>query len=230
MLTVLYGNDYEGLRARLGALGAGARSVEYINPDTYDQAKITQLAAGTDLFGGQETLVLSGLLMDSEIAGELAGLYQAMQTSQNHFFIIEEKLLKKDQKPFEEVGAMIEQFALSKNTKKDDFNVFALSDALGARDKKQLWIRYQQALRANKTPEEIHGILWWQVKNMKLVALEKSNPGLHPFVFGKTQRAVEKYSDQELAQLEQQLVRSFHDTRRGLANLGRETEKLILSL
>src|SRR3989344_8188381 len=58
-----------------------------------------------------------------------------------------------------------------------DFNIFALTDAIGARKKRDAWVLYQKALAAGMAPEEIFFKLVWQAKTM--------------LVAGKTASAIE---------------------------------------
>lgn len=229
MLTILVGTDYEKLRGRLTAI-VGDRATQQFTPETFDQSTIAQLAAGGDLFQEEQVIVLKDTLTDTSCKQFIHDRLDLIVSSTNQFIITEEKLLKKDQKPYTKLDVTIETFDLPKKGKNEGFNIFAISDQLGARDKKRLWITYQQAIRENTTPEEIHGIMWWQVKNMLAVMKQGSNPGLHPFVFGKTERAIKKYKKEELIQLGHRLIESFHMARRGQADLGREVEKIVLTL
>src|SRR3989344_9363077 len=60
---------------------------------------------------------------------------------------------------------------------RSDFNIFALTDAIGARKKRDAWVLYQKALAAGMAPEEIFFKLVWQAKTM--------------LVAGKTASAIE---------------------------------------
>src|SRR3989344_8757951 len=55
-----------------------------------------------------------------------------------------------------------------------EFNIFALTDAFGARNKKDAWIIYQKALLAGLSAEEIFFKIIWQVKSMLIASRTKS--------------------------------------------------------
>lgn len=98
-------------------------------------------------------------------------------------------------------------------SKKTEFNLFDLADALAARDRGESWLVYQQALRAGVTPEEIYwrAVVW---KTKKLLQLGSK-----------------KYSNLELRQLSSRLVRMWHDTKREVGrDFGLELERLLLTL
>src|SRR5690606_36911869 len=47
-----------------------------------------------------------------------------------------------------------------------DFNIFTITDAVGARDKRRAWVLYMQALAAGFSAEEVFFKIVWQVKSM----------------------------------------------------------------
>ena len=107
--------------------------------------------------------------------------------------------------------------------------MFSLTDALGNRDKKKLWTLYQKAIRTNAVPEELHGILFWQVKTMLLVS-QKETKDLKPFAVSKAKKFIQNYSEEELQKLARNLVELYHDTRRGFVEFPIALEQFILSI
>ena len=71
---------------------------------------------------------------------------------------------------------------------------------MGKRDKKGAWAEYQKVLKEGLVPEEIHGILFWQIKTMLLASSSKSSveADLNPFVFKKAKEFSKNYSEDEL--------------------------------
>jgi len=122
-----------------------------------------------------------------------------------------------------------QEFALEKKEKKDAFNIFSLTDALGERNKKRLWTRYQEALRAGSAPEEIHGILFWQLKTLLLVS-KGATAGIKPFVITKAKHFLGNYTENELEDLTKSFVDLYHDARRGKIDFDIGLEKILLSL
>src|SRR3989344_461017 len=118
-----------------------------------------------------------------------------------------------------------------KNIKKK-FNIFTLTDALGRRDKKGFWVLYQKAKLNNVSDEEVHGILFWQIKNMLLSfdAKDAEAAGLNDFVFRKSLGFTKNYSYNELKKLLRELVFLYHDARKGIHKIDIALERFILSI
>ncbi|MEI6057647.1 MAG: hypothetical protein WCQ60_01590 [bacterium] len=154
--------------------------------------------------------------------------------STNVFIIAEGIVDKTTLTKIEKHAQKIQEFSSGKvaqSFKKDDgFKIFDLADALGSRDKKTLWQLYRNAVEAGKVAEEIHGILFWQVKSMVLATRSKSaaESGLNPFVFSKAQRYATNFSKPELAVLLEQLVTMYHDAHRGIHDFETALEIFIL--
>ena len=113
-----------------------------------------------------------------------------------------------------------------------DFNVFALTDALGERDRKKLWTLYQRAKYAEVSPEEIHGILFWQVKSMLLAKNAKNaeEAGLKPYPFKKSVGFLKHYTGGEVEHLSRKLLSVSHDARRGLHDFDIALERFVLNI
>ncbi len=113
-----------------------------------------------------------------------------------------------------------------------EFNIFALTDALGARDKKRAWVLYQQALAAGLSAEEIFFKIVWQVKSM-LVALKTKSVGetdMKPFPYTKAKSFLKNFKPDELETLSLNLVVGYQKARRGEGEVETLTEKILLSL
>ncbi len=229
MLIVVTGGEYDAVKAFVDE-ATKESSVEYIENDSFDESKILQKIATSGLFANIETFVFSRPSVDILVWEFLLKHAKNMQTSPNTFIVLENKILKKDLGVFEESGAAIKALTTPEKKKDNGFNIFSLNDAFGEKDKKKLWLSYQNALRSGISAEEVHSVLWWQMKNMRLIALENKNPGVHPFVFQKAQEANRRYSQKELLAQMKKMVQMFHQVRRGRAELAHELEKFVLAL
>ena len=110
--------------------------------------------------------------------------------------------------------------------------MFAMADALASRDSFRLWSLYRDAIDLGKVPEEIHGILFWQVKSL-LMASRAETPGdagLAPFVFTKAKRALSHFSNEDLTKMAKNLVSIYHDAHRGLCDFEAKLEIFTLSV
>ena len=159
--------------------------------------ELATLASTPALFGGAGTFVLPHVLY-SERGGEFLELAKGLAESPHTFIFEEEKLLKRETGILEKAGAKIE---IAKTEKKEyTFDPFGLSFALGARDKKKLWLGLYRALRAGEKPEAIAGLLAWKARAM---------------------------GD---AQLSREITFMYHDSHRGLGDLELLLERFALKL
>ena len=113
-----------------------------------------------------------------------------------------------------------------------EFNIFALTDALGARQRREAWILYQKALGAGLSAEEIFFKIVWQVKSM-LIASRTRNVGeteMKAFPYNKAKSFLKNFKSGELKKLSESLVVGYHRARRGEVEIETLVEKLLLGL
>lgn len=113
-----------------------------------------------------------------------------------------------------------------------EFNIFALTDAVGARDKKRAWILYQGALAAGISAEEVFFKIVWQVKCLLIASKTKSvaETDMKPFPYSKAKSFLKNFKTGELEKLSEELVVGYHQARQGKADMETLVEKLLLSL
>jgi DNA polymerase III delta subunit len=114
----------------------------------------------------------------------------------------------------------------------DQYNVFYLADALGKRERKNFWVALMEAFLRKVPGEEIAGILFWQVKSMFLAKNSQGakEAGLSPFVFMKSRKYAEKFSDKEIKDLSSRLIGLYHDAHSGKVDMETALEKLALTI
>ena len=145
----------------------------------------------------------------------------------------EEKLDKQTLSAFKKHTEKVQSFILPQKIQTTAaFNMFSLSDALGERDKKRLWVLYQKGKFNGVSPEEAHGILFWGVKSIHLAhgAQNAEEAELNPFVFKKVARFASNYTTAELDRLSMSLIALYHSARRGMIPLDIALERFILSI
>ena len=237
MIYLLYGNDIHTSRKKLHTLLDGLfkkrPDAEYfhITSENISEFSVEELISSQGLFEHKYIVVLDSLFGDKECKGELLKSLKGMQKAEHIFIFLEGKLDKKTITPFEKYSMKTQEFSIVEK-KKERFNTFSLTDALGTRDRKNLWTLYQKAKAEHVTPEEIHGLLFWQVKSM-LLALGSSSvkeAGLNPFVFNKSKGFLKHYSEKEVRGLSQSLVALSHDARRGIHEFDTALERFMLAL
>ncbi len=233
MLHVFAGNDREGVLGRLEAsihalAKKGPLTLERFDAESFSPGHIDEYAGAAGLFGERYGIVIEGALEEHE--DEILARAQAMAQSANTFFLLEPKLLAKQRKVLQKHAEEVVEAA--REGKKNAFNVFALTDALGKRDRKGLWVLFARARREGEGGESLHGLLFWMVKSMRAAALSKSatEAGLSPFVYTKAKSFSKNFSAEELKQLSHNLVVLYHEARRGWMDLDAALERFILSM
>ena len=175
------------------------------------------------LFGERECFVLNDMLSSLDIPSIL----DEYKTTEHIVIFSEEKSLKKNLKFFEERELPVHVFP-DEMKKKRDNSIFALADAFGRRDKKNLWLLFREEIEKGSSPEEIHGILFWALKNLALVR-QGDTKRMKAFIVKKNQTFLKNFSDEDILRMNAELRRIFHE--RDLhATLEIKLEKFILSL
>ncbi len=222
MIYLLVGNKKDR-KDKVQALMAGNTGTIIYAEDIGEGGLSNHVQTQAGMFGDREYYVIYNYARDIK-KDELAEYSQ----SENIFIFSEETITKPVRALFEKVTAEIIEFSEEAKESDKKFNMFSLTDAFLNRDKKTLWLLFQEALK-NGSPEEIHGILFWQLKNMILVKTSPENPGLQSFVYTKTKKGVEKFSLEDLSLLNQKFLEIFHK-RDNYSTLDIELEKIVLSL
>ncbi len=131
-----------------------------------------------------------------------------------------------------QVEVNLEEEEISTAKPRGEFNIFALTDAVGARDKRQAWVFYQKALASGMVADEIFWRVTWIVKSMLLASKTKSSAetDMKEFPYRKAKGYANNFSPVELEKLSETLVIGYHNARRGIGEIETLLEKLILSL
>ena len=113
-----------------------------------------------------------------------------------------------------------------------EFNIFLLTDAVGARKKKEAWILYQRALFAGLSAEEIFFKIVWQIKSMLIASKTKSveETDMKPFPYSKAKSFLKNFKLEELEEFSTRLVLGYHLARRGEEEMETLVEKTLLGL
>jgi DNA polymerase III delta subunit len=208
------------------------------NSLSYDEGAFIDLVEGLGLFEQKYIVFLDNVFENKEVKESLVKKLAGMSEAEHAFVMLEKMIDKATLGKIEKKAFKVEDFS----EKKDDgapsrggvakFNAFDMADALGRKDKKALWVLYQKALEHDSVPEEIHGMLWWQVKAMMLAKTAKTaaEADLNPYVFSKSRSFAEKFSNDDLARISSTLVALYHDSHRGLGEFEVGLERFILSL
>ena len=236
MLYIIYGTDREKGRKRFQALReklCGVCASEYVTRegDATEEFLDTSMSS-RGLFGETTLFVLDGILEKKAEQEVLASRAQVLAASPNYFLIFEPTLDKNVVAEILEHATEAEEYVGKKVDTRPAFNIFLLGDALGMRNKKDLWVLYEQAITAGFESEEICGTLFWSVKNIALMKNAKQGDecGLNPFVAKKSRGFATNYTQEEVTKLSRSLPSIYHEAHRGGEPMNIALEKFILSL
>lgn len=207
-------------------------SIFKLTYDNWDTSQFQELLVGQALFENKYIVQLSRLLDDKDAKEVVLDSLKEIKESDNIFVWLEGMVDKKSLTQIEKYSEKVQFFNLSQEkVKRPEFNIFSLGDAMGSRDKKKLWMLYQDA-KNHFAIEEIHGKLFWQAKSMLLASKTKSaeDAGLKPFVYTKSVKLAKNFSEDELQDLSSRLISISHDARRGIHNFDIALERFCLEV
>lgn len=218
MLTVLVGTDTKSRAKRLELLLAserkGGAEVRSYTDVSFDPEALRGLAGSASLFGGTFAVVVSGIGDVADKRDEFEKLVPVFAGSSHRFILSENALLAPFLKKVTSKGGVIEEFAApAKGKKAEAFNMFALTDAFGDRNRSLTWALYRKAIETGADPRELHGKLFWVVKSMLAAKGAKTagESGLNPFVFQKAKAGAVRFADGELERIAVELTTIFHE-------------------
>ncbi|MSR78985.1 MAG: hypothetical protein EXS59_02460 [Candidatus Taylorbacteria bacterium] len=242
MLYLIHGTDREKILAKSNELVAGLKKRKpdaevFRISDSQSLSRLEELVGGQGLFESKYIVVVKNVLADKNNTDKYCDLLPALSDSANVFIFVDGKINKPIVDAFKSAKGQLQEFVIAKEDfshadSRPNFNIFALADALGSRDRKGLWVLYQKAIKRDIAPEEISGTLFWQVKSIMLAeqTASASEAGISPFVFQKAKRYSRNFPSGEIKNIALSLVKLYHDSHRGLTDFETGLERLILSV
>jgi hypothetical protein len=154
------------------------------------------------LFAPTLCITLYDVLTNEEVKDFITSHIDLFKNSKNIFIFLEKKALKDTVTLFKKNSEDCISFEEKKMLSVPEVSPFILTDAFGARDKKNSWVILQKLLMLEKSAEEISGLLFWQVKSILLVKMSPTstpaNLGMNPFAHKKILFNSKKFSIEEL--------------------------------
>jgi DNA polymerase III delta subunit len=240
MLYLLHGGDRVAARKKLHLIldaflkkHEGAPITE-LTEETFVPEELSNLSLEQGLFSSVQAVVFDSVLGTKETTERVKRLLPALIASHNLLVFLEEGVERELLTAFQEQEVEVHTFRAA--TTRPEFNVFLFTDALGHRDRKHLWLLYQQALRSEGNDESylsyLTSMLFWQVKSMALAESAQSaeEAGMKPYSFQKAKGFLKNYSREELLKFSGNLVTLTHDTRRGIHEQDIALERFILTI
>ncbi len=219
MIYLLYGLDTDKARSKANELIAALQKKKpdaaffKLTDENVDAAVLDEYIGGQGLFSNKYIVFLDNVFKNREAKENVIKKIKEIGASENIFIILEQKIDKASFGKIEKATEKTQLFDKEEDRNRaEELNIFALADALSARNRLQLWLVYLETVKRNIAPEEVSGILFWKVKDM----ITKKNFG--------------RYSPEELQQLSSRLVSIYHDAHRGVHDFGITLEKFTLSI
>ncbi len=182
-----------------------------IDTENFDVITLKEYVGSQGLFSDKYIVLLDRLCEKKDIKEEYIDLLKEISGSDNIFIILEGKIDKVTATKIEKKSEKTIKFDLEESfNKKSDSNAFEIANALGRRNKKEIWILYRKYIDSGSAPEELHGILFWKAKNMLLI------------------KDFSSWKEEELLNLIDKLITIYHEARRGNGELETSLEALIL--
>lgn len=172
MLYFFLGKDFSKVRNKTASLINSLlkknkeASVIKIDADNFNESVFDSTINSQGLFSSKIIIDVKDLGENKLALGFLVKKLKEMKASENIFIWSERGVLADVFKKISSYADKVEKFEEKKGEKEEKFNTFALADALEKKDKKKLWILYQNAIAEDIVPEQIHGVLWWKVKTL----------------------------------------------------------------
>ncbi len=168
MLYLYTGTDREkartAMKAEMKKHGKDAAIVRI--SDAHSIADLQSALGGRGMFDTSRVVILDSVLMNEAMHDIAIEALSHMRDSEDVFFMFEEKPNAATRRILEKHAEQSQKFDAAK--KPEDNAIFALKSALAQADKKKLWIGIERELIAGKSPEAVHGFLFWAAKSMVL--------------------------------------------------------------
>ena len=218
MLYVFSGDNRDKKKEALGGLLKTHEGSEifYMKEETFDPEVFANFIAGGDLFSSKYIVVLDSLV-DTGSGDIIVDKAKEMKNSDNVFVVDEVAILKDATTALKKNAEIFDIYDLPKK-ERPKFNIFSITDAFGARDKKNTWVTFQKAIKEGVSAEEILNVLIWQTKNLLFVkrSTDMKSTGLSSFVYNKSKQYSANYKETELVEMSRKLTSFFHEGHLGM--------------
>lgn len=202
-----------------------------VTGENYSEDLMKELMQSRGLFENKYIVQVKRVLEDYEISDSILKLLKEMKESENIFIWNEGKLTKTILSKIEKSAEKVYEIAGKEDKKEERTRIFEICNPIIRRDKKNIWVKYQELLDLY-SPEELHGTIFWQFKNIAIASKVKSQSesGLGGFPYNNAKSALNKYSGEEVLENVSKLSEIVHETRLQGVDLGISLEKFLLSV
>lgn len=202
-------------------------SLRPLGEEEWNGPALEELASGRGLFGGTYVFFIKEFIVTKEDKEFFMDMAKTLARSHNSFVVSEpaatKELLAAVEKAGGEATALGKEAAAARDT-----TGFALADATAQRDRKRSWALFQESLSKGASAEELHGILFWQMKNLLLA--KKGGTAKFSFPLMKAKASAPKWEEEELESALSRLVAVYHEAHRGRYELPVALELFLLDV
>jgi len=249
MLYLIYGTNTNKVRAKLRELVGIMQnkqpnvSVNKVTSENWNDKILDELLSSQGLFLAKYIVTLDRLLEDKETGSVLVDNLKEFKESDHAWIIVEEKVSAPNLKKIEKHAYKVFDFNETEHGaggsgngvgggKKERINAFNFAEQFAGKNKVGAWNEFLKLRDAELVGEEIHGVLWWQMKSVYLAKFAKTaeDAGLAPYSFQKALRLSKAWEVNELNKMLDKLVVSYHEAHRGNLDLMVDIEKMALQL
>lgn len=238
MIYFFYNNDFVLANKKAKKLFADLQKKKsdatflFIDTSSATEEKLREALLSQGLFESKIVCFLSRILENKELTSNLKRILKEMKESSTIFVWVESNIKKSEIELISKSAekAFIEE--VKEKIQKAEFNAFKIADAFGERNRREFWKLVVEAKQKGTAGEEIHGILWWQLKSMILSSKSNSadEAGLKPFVYSKSKSFAKNFKEIELQKLADRFINIYHEAHRGNCDLYNELEKIALEI
>ncbi len=233
MLKVFFGSDQIKVRQQAHftideLLEPGSELIR-IEADNYEIGQLLSISSASSLFSSQTIYLLESPTTSDIFYKDLMDNLEALATSKHIFIMIEQDLTAADKKTLTKLADLIEEY---KKVEGKKFNPFLMADALALRDKRNLWLLFQEAKQNNYSAEEIIGTFWWQLKTLRLAAKTNNaaEAGMKDYPYKKAKSALNTFKLTEVEKSTRALLKLYHEGHGGKRDIDIALEGWVLSL
>lgn len=241
MLYLIYGTNTNKVRAKQKELISIMQSKQpnvslyRVTSENWADNILDELISSQGLFLAKYIVTLDRVLEEKEAGAVLIDNLKEFKESEHAWIIVEEKISAPNLKKIEKYAYKVFDFNESAGEggdKKQKLNAFNFAEQFASRNKVGAWSEFIKLREAELVGEEIHGVLWWQMKSVYLAKFCKNaeDAGLAPYSYQKSLRFSKAWELKELNVLLDSLVVMYHDAHRGAGDLMIEMEVLSLKL
>ena len=237
MIYFIYGTDVKKSRKKMHEIlrqlsdKRPNSEIFKITTENWQNEQLDEFLSAQGLFEKKYIVVLDFLLGKKETKDFILEKLDEMQGVEHWFLILDGKVDLVTVKKIEKFSYKTQEF-IEVEKQKESPIIFTITDKLLTRNKKQLWTSFISLVGKGIAVEEIHGVLFWAVKNMILALRTKNQKEseLTPFQYSKAVSGAKNYTLKELQKMSGELMEMVHLVRTGKGDMEIMLEKWVLGV